>query len=79
MIQEICLRILKEIATCVLRAVGFVIGFVVSTLIESIIELRWFMLIMLTFAALIWILLQSPHRPSARIYLMDPAPARTWR
>ena len=66
---------LKELADGILS----VVRFVVSILIETIIELRWPVLITALFFALVWIWLQSPYRPHARIYLMDPAPDRTWR
>ena len=71
----ICLGILKEIAACVLWAVGAVIGFVVSVIVETIIELRWILLIGLSLMALLWFwMLNDPHRPRTRPYHADPAP-----
>jgi hypothetical protein len=75
MAEGICLRILKEIAACVLRAVGFVMGFVASVIAETIIELRWILLIGLTIMGLLWFWMQNdPHRPRTRPYHADPAP-----
>ena len=80
MVEGICLRILKEIAACVLRAVGFVIGFVASVIIETIIELRWILLIGLSLMALLWIWMQNdPHRPRTRPYRVDSSPDRILR
>ena len=75
MVEGICLRILKEIAACVLRAVGVVIGFVVSVIVETIIELRWILLIGLSLMALLWIWMQNdPHRPRPTPYHLDTSP-----
>lgn len=76
----ICLGILKEIAACVLWAVGAVIGFVASIIVETIIELRWILLIGLTIMGLLWLwMLNDPHRPRTRPYRVDPAPDRIMR
>ena len=80
MVEGICLRILKEIAACVLRAGWFVIGFVVSIFVETIIDLRWILLIGLTIMGLLWFWMQNdPHRPRTRPYHADPAPGRIMR
>ena len=72
----ICLGILKEIAACVLWAVGFVVG----VLVETIIDLRWILLTGLILMALLWFWMQNdPHRPRTRPYHADPAPGRIMR
>ena len=77
---KICLDILKEIGAGVLRAVGFVIGFVASVIVETIIELRWILLIGLSLMGVLWFWMQNdPHRPRTRPYHADPAPGRIMR
>ena len=76
MVEGICLRILKAFGEAVLA----VLRFVVEVLAESIIELRWILLIGLTIMGLLWFWMQNdPHRPRTRPYHADPAPTRTLR
>ena len=77
---KICLDILKAIGAGVLRAVGVVIGFVFGIIVETVIELRWFLLIGLSLMGLLWIWMQNdPHRPNSRPYHLDPSPDRIMR
>ncbi len=68
---KICLGMLKVIG----EAVVAVVRFVIEVLAESIIELRWVLLIGLSLMALLWVSMQNdPHRPRTRPYHVDPAP-----
>ena len=77
---SVCLGILKEICEAVLWAVGAVIGFVASVIVETIIELRWALMILLALMGLLWLWMQNdPHRPSTKPYHLDPSPDRILR
>ncbi|MFZ4779423.1 MAG: hypothetical protein ACOYM3_29020 [Terrimicrobiaceae bacterium] len=76
MVEEFCLRILKEIGADVLAVVRFVVG----VFAETIIELRWVILTGLAVMALLWIwMMHDPHRQNFRPYHVDPAPRRIQR
>ena len=69
----ICLGILKEIGAGVLA----VIKFMVEIFVETVIELRWILLIGLSLMGLLWFWMQNdPHRPRTIPYHADPAPGR---
>ena len=72
---RICVAILKEIGETVLS----VIRFVVCIFVETIIELRWFVLICLALMALLWLWMQNPHIRRPRPYHVDPSPDRIMR
>ena len=70
MVEEICLRILKAFGEAVLA----IVRFVVEVIIETIIEMRWVLLIGLSLMGLLWFWMQQdPHRPRTRPYHADPA------
>jgi len=72
MVEEICLLILKAIGGAIFEVVGFVVGIFV----ETVVELRWVILIVLTLMALLWFWMQNdPHRPRTRPYHADPTPS----
>lgn len=75
MVEEICLRILKAIGEAVLSVVGFVIGLFV----ETVIELRWVILVVLVAMAFLWWMLQDPHIRGPRPYRVDSSPDRIMR
>jgi len=67
---RICLGIVKELGEAILS----VIKFVVEVIVETLIELRWFLLIGLSLMALLWLWMQNdPHRSRSRPYHADPA------
>ena len=71
---------LKEIGEAVLRAVGAVIGFVASVFVETIIELRWILLIGLTLMGLLWFWMQQdPRMRRPKPYHVDTSPDRISR
>ena len=55
---KICLRILKEIVVCLLAVVGFVAGVIV----EAAIDLRWLLIITLTFISILLLWKESMNR-----------------
>ena len=65
----ICRDILKEIG----EAVRAVVRFVLEVLAETIIELRWILLIGLSLMGLLWFWLQNPHMRRPKPYHADPA------
>ena len=72
MLEEICLPILKAISGAIFEVVGFVVGIFV----ETVIELRWVILVVLAVMALLWFWMQNdPHRPHTRPYHADPTPS----
>jgi hypothetical protein len=65
----ICARICRAMLKGIVAGVLAVVRFVVEVLAETIIDLRWILLIGLSLMGLLWFWMQNdPHRPSTRPY-----------
>ncbi len=68
---KICLNILKELGEAVLA----IVRFVVEVIVETVVEMRWVLLIGLSLMGLLWFWMQQdPHMRRSRPYHADPTP-----
>ena len=76
MVEEFLLRTLKAIGGAIFEVVGFVVGIFV----ETVIELRWVILVVLAVMALLWFWMQQdPRMRRPKPYHVDSSPDRIMR